>query len=95
MVRTPPGAGRASEDDPRGPDSQPRGTSREVQKPTDRRSITITRADWRRDGDLIAWVVREFPGLSNAQVEITDEAAEQVVVMLRGCAEVAAKAGAR
>jgi hypothetical protein len=66
--------------------------------------MTITRADWRRDGDLIAWVVREFPGLSNAQVEagyrlladpdITDEAAEQVELLLRGCTEAAAKAGA-
>jgi hypothetical protein len=67
--------------------------------------MTITRHDWRLHGDLLEWLATEFPGLSNPQFEagyrllaspdITDEAAELVVVMLRGCAEAAAKAGAR
>jgi len=57
--------------------------------------MTITRRDWRINGDLLEWIATEFPGLSNAQFEagyrllaspdITDEAAEQVAVMLRGC----------
>jgi hypothetical protein len=66
--------------------------------------MAITRHDWRIHGDLLEWIATEYPGLSRAQFEaayrllanpdITDEAAEQVVVMLRGCSEVAAKAGA-
>jgi hypothetical protein len=61
--------------------------------------MAITRADWRINGDLLEWIATEFPGLSNAQFEagyrllanpdITDEAAEQVEVMLRGCSEAA------
>jgi hypothetical protein len=67
--------------------------------------VAITRRDWRINGDLLEWIATEYPDLSNPQVEagyrllaspdITDGAADQVVVMLRGCAEVAAKAGAR
>jgi hypothetical protein len=67
--------------------------------------MTITRHDWRINGDLLEWIATEFPGLGQAQFEagfrllaspdITDEAAEQVVVMLRGCTDAAAKAGAR
>jgi len=67
--------------------------------------MTITRHDWRINGDLLEWIATEFPGLSNPQFEagfklledpnITDQAAEQVELLLRGCAEVAAKAGAR
>ena len=66
--------------------------------------MAITRHDWRINGDLLEWIATEFPGLSNAQFEacyrllastdITDEVAEQVELLLRGCAEVAAKAGA-
>jgi hypothetical protein len=67
--------------------------------------MTITRLDWRQHGDLLEWIATEFPSLSNEQYEagyafladpnITDEVAEQVELLLRGCAEVAAKAGAR
>jgi hypothetical protein len=48
---------------------------------------------------LLEWIATTFPGLSRAQFEagyrllanpdITDEAAEQVEVMLRGCSEAA------
>ncbi len=57
--------------------------------------MTITRHDWRINGDLLEWLATEFPGLGRAQFEagyrlladpgISDQAAEQVVVMLRGC----------
>jgi hypothetical protein len=57
--------------------------------------MTITRHDWRINGDLLEWLATEFPGLSKAEFEagyrllaspdITDEAAELVAVMLRGC----------
>jgi hypothetical protein len=67
--------------------------------------MTITRHDWRINGALLEWLATTFPGLANAQFEaayrllasldVTDEAAGQVVVMLRGCAKAAAKAGAR
>ena len=62
--------------------------------------MTITRLDWRVNGDLLEWIAATFPGLANAQFEagyrllanpnVTDAAAERVVVMLRGCAEAGA-----
>jgi hypothetical protein len=62
-------------------------------------SMVINRTDWRLHGDLLEWIATEYPGLSRAQFEaayrllanpnITDEAAEQVEVMLRGCSEAA------
>ena len=65
--------------------------------------MTITRLAWRVHGDLLEWIATEFSGLSNAQFEagyrllaspdISDEAADQVMVMLRGCTDAAAKAG--
>ena len=57
--------------------------------------MTITRRDWRINGDLLEWLATEFPGLSRAQFEagytllvhpnVSDEAAERVEVLLRGC----------
>jgi hypothetical protein len=57
--------------------------------------MTITRRDWRLHGDLLEWIATTFPGLTNAQFEaayrllanpnVTDEAAERVEVLLRGC----------
>jgi len=57
--------------------------------------MSITRHDWRVNGDLLAWIATEFPGLSRPQFEaayrllanpnVTDEAAERVEVLLRGC----------
>jgi hypothetical protein len=57
--------------------------------------MTITRHDWRINGDLLEWIGTEYPGLSRAQFEaayrlltqpdVTDEEAERVEVLLRGC----------
>jgi hypothetical protein len=64
--------------------------------------MVISRTDWRLHGDLLEWIATEYPGLSRAQFEaaytayrllanpnISDEAAEQVEVMLCGCSEAA------
>ena len=63
--------------------------------------MVITRHDWRINGDLLECLALEYPGLSNAQFEagyrlladpaVTDAAAEQVAVMLRGCSVAAAR----
>jgi len=63
--------------------------------------MVITRHDWRINGNLLEYLALEYPGLSNAQFEaayrlladpdISDEAAEQVAVMLRGCSVAAAR----
>ncbi len=62
--------------------------------------MVITRMDWRLSGALLAWLATEFPGLPPQEFEagyrlladpnVSDAAAEQVVVMLRGCSEAAA-----
>jgi hypothetical protein len=58
--------------------------------------MTLTRADWRKGGDLIEWIVRTYPGLSNAEVEagyrlladpgISESAGDAVEMLLEGCA---------
>ena len=63
--------------------------------------MVITRHDWRINGNLLEYLALEYPGLSNAQFEagyrllaapdISDVAAEQVAVMLRGCSVAAAR----
>ncbi len=63
--------------------------------------MVIDRYAWHVHGDLLQWLATEFPGLSNAQFEagyrllaapdISDVAAEQVAVMLRGCSVAAAR----
>ncbi len=63
--------------------------------------MVIDRYAWRINGDLLEWIATEYPGLSNAQFEagyrlladpnVSDAAAEQVVVMLRGCSVAAAR----
>jgi len=57
--------------------------------------MTITRRDWRINGDLLEWIATTFPGLTNAQFEagfrllanpnISDVEAERAEVLLRGC----------
>lgn len=56
--------------------------------------MVITRDDWTRHGDLLSWIALEFPGLNREHFEagfrllsppdLSDEAAEDVLVMLRG-----------
>ena len=69
--------------------------------------MVITRADWRTNGDLLAWIATEYPGLCPQEFEVaygmladpdmTDDQAEAVCELLRGCvaARQQADSGAR
>ena len=96
MARLPSWAGRTPPPHPGGAGKPPRGAGREVDgRSTGRSSVTITRMDWRLHGDLLEWIATEYPGLGRAQFEaayrlltqpgVTDEEAERVEVLLRGC----------
>lgn len=57
--------------------------------------MTITRRDWRINGDLLEWIATTFPGLTNTQFEAgyalladaddTVEVVGLVEVLLAGC----------